>query len=292
MATAEAEFIQGGDATFDSKRVKFKEFSLLGSVLDASLDTLKYRLRSLCDNVDPIVFHEHEVSYILGDKGQLLLPSSAQVVPPKQAKMDHPASSPLMPAPSPAGSIHSVATPQNPMTPQTPGGMQQSTPLDQLKPVVISTTRSIEEKNKSAAMQVKYFGNLEARDAKVVSNCRPCVISSVSDTISKLLIDAWSFKQDYEIVTKGWQYTRMLQKPHWEHKNQIKTFHIKIRLYKVYKVTVPGLVTDKMEPQTTSHFVEATLIDTASGKKEAGHQTSRVLSDFAKELLPLCVLDR
>ena len=49
---------------------------------------------------------------------------------------------------------------------------------------------------------------------------------------------------------------------------------------------------DKLEPQTTSHMVEASIISPASGNKEHSQQASQILYNFASQLKPLCNLDK
>ena len=84
MATTEAEFTVGERDGLESQ--KFLEYFLVGSVFDTSKDELKQRLRALCDNVEPDSFTEHETSYILGDKSQVILPQNVTETHPTSAK--------------------------------------------------------------------------------------------------------------------------------------------------------------------------------------------------------------
>jgi len=289
MATDEAEFTTGERDGLQSQ--KFLEYFLQGSVFDTSKDELKQRLRALCDNVEPEPFHEHEVSYIIGDKSQISLPTiftETQPTPAKQTKSnpDQPAPSPLMPAPSPAGSIHSIApmTPGAPMTPQTPGMGQPGT-LDKIKPVFLRTTKSLDLGKGCSSIQTQYCGHVQIRDSKIV-NVRPCVISSANEGVFKLITDAWGFSRDYEIVTKGWQFKKRII-----NRNSGLKWYVKIRVFKIYKVTQP-LAVDKIEPTTTGHMVEASIVQPVAGSKDHITQTSQVLHNFASQLKPFCVLDK
>jgi len=296
MATTEAEFTVGERDGLESQ--KFLEYFLQGSVFDTSKDELKQRLRALFDNVEPEPFHEHEVSYIIGDKSQISLPTNftennSQPTPAKQSKQsssDQPAPSPIMPAPSPAGSIHSAATPQAPQTPQS---INQPASIDKIKPVILRTTKNLEGIkpgvpgsiiNNNSSIQTQYCGHIQIRDSKLV-NVRPCVISSASEGVFKLITDCWGFNRDYEIVTKGHQFKKRVI-----HRNSGLQWFIKIRVFKILKITQP-LAIDKTEP-TQGYMVEASIVTPVAGSKDHITQTSQVLYNFANQLKPFCVLDK
>lgn len=177
-----------------------------------------------------------------------------------------------------------MATPQQPQTPQTPGVHQQPA-IDSLKPVVVSTTKSLDAKRaRESTIQVKYFGSVNMANPKQVTLSRPCVISSSGEEVFRLLTEAFGFKQDYEIVVKGWQYKKKLVKLN-------KNWFIKIRLLKLYKMSVPGMF-DKVEPQTTSSLVEASLVCPHSGNKDNEEAASKILKGFSDQLKPLCNLEK
>lgn len=134
---------------------------------------------------------------------------------------------------------------------------------------------------------VAYYGDIKTQSDKWILT-RPCVITTATPEVHKLIVECWNFKKQVEFLTQGQQFVKHIVK------NGVK-WYIKIRFFKIYKLYKDQNQTGqepKIEQLTTSHLLEISLISPHAGQPPLHICASQVLKSFSDQLKPLVNLEK